>query len=131
MKNYRIFFVSILLLSQTFIKAQPANTCPVNNAGPDQTVCGGCVNLTQTFLPVNATTAYTVASTPYLPYSYTSGTTAIPTSTDDIWSPVINIGFCFQFYGNTYTQCIIGSNGAIGFNLANASAYNTWPDDLS
>src|SRR5204863_7121906 len=38
-----------------------------------------------------------------------------------------NLPFCFQFFGNTYTQCIIGANGCIGFNVANAGGYNTWP----
>jgi hypothetical protein len=46
---------------------------------------------------------------------------------DDMWSQVINLPFPFTFYGNVYNQCIIGSNGEIGFNIANANAYNTWP----
>ncbi|MCD6012994.1 MAG: hypothetical protein K0Q79_2856 [Flavipsychrobacter sp.] len=46
---------------------------------------------------------------------------------DDGWSGVIPIGFTFNFYGTPYTQCVIGSNGCLGFNLASAGAYNTWP----
>jgi gliding motility-associated-like protein len=55
----------------------------------------------------------------------------IPTSSgitaDDAWSGVIPIGFTFNFYGLPNTSCIVGSNGCLGFNLANAFAYNTWP----
>lgn len=45
---------------------------------------------------------------------------------DDSWSGVINIGFTVNFYGNNYTQCTIGSNGLISFNLANANGYCPW-----
>jgi gliding motility-associated-like protein len=59
----------------------------------------------------------------------TGGT--VPTSSgitaDDNWSAVFPIGFTFDFYGTPNTQCIIGSNGCLGFDLANALAYNTWP----
>lgn len=42
---------------------------------------------------------------------------------DDIWSGVVPIGFPFSFYGNNYSNCIIGSNGLISFNTANAGGY--------
>lgn len=76
----------------------------------------------------------TVADTPHcfnhvLHAEVTGG--LIPTSsgitTDDGWSGVIPIGFTYNFYGVPYTQCIIGSNGCLGFNIASAGAYNTWP----
>ncbi|GDX52120.1 hypothetical protein LBMAG27_11670 [Bacteroidota bacterium] len=51
---------------------------------------------------------------------------------DDNWYGYpIDIGFPFTFYGNTYNQCVVGSNGDISFNLALATTpnytYNTWP----
>lgn len=45
---------------------------------------------------------------------------------DDGWSGVIPIGFTFNFYGTPYTQCVIGSNGCLGFNTALAGGFNTW-----
>ncbi len=45
---------------------------------------------------------------------------------DDQWSGVVNVGFPFSFYGQNYTQCVIGSNGLISFNLANANGYCPW-----
>jgi len=53
--------------------------------------------------------------------------TASGITADDNWSGVIPIGFTFNFYGIPNTQCIVGSNGCLGFDLANAFAYNTWP----
>lgn len=48
------------------------------------------------------------------------------TLSDDQWSGVINMGFTFNFYGQNYSQCVIGSNGLISFNLANANGYCPW-----
>ncbi len=45
---------------------------------------------------------------------------------DDSWSGVVNIGFSVSFYGNNYSQCTIGSNGVISFNLSNAGGYCPW-----
>ncbi|MBI1836052.1 MAG: gliding motility-associated C-terminal domain-containing protein [Flavobacteriia bacterium] len=53
-------------------------------------------------------------------------TLTAPTSlnlTDDVWSSTVNIGFNFSFYGSNYSQCIVGSNGLVSFNIANASGY--------
>lgn len=45
---------------------------------------------------------------------------------DDVWSGAINMGFTFNFYGTNYTQCVIGSNGLVSFNMANANGYCPW-----
>ena len=119
--------VLALFFVQTFVHFS-FSQCVTVNAGGDQTICSGSANLTMTYTPVKATTSYTVATTTYawdatIP---TGGTTAIATSTDDVYSSVIPIGFCFQFYGVTYTQCVIGSNGLITFTTGDASAYCPW-----
>ena len=49
--------------------------------------------------------------------------TIIPTLSDDSWSGAANIGFNFTFYGNTYNQFVMGSNGVISFNMGNAGGY--------
>ncbi|PKR79992.1 PKD domain-containing protein [Brumimicrobium salinarum] len=52
-----------------------------------------------------------------------------PTSvnlSDDRWSNQIPIGFNFDFYGNTYNQVVIGSNGLISFDLSHASTHNAY-----
>ena len=45
---------------------------------------------------------------------------------DDSWSGAINMGFSFNFYGNTYNQCVIGSNCIISFDLSEANGYCSW-----
>jgi len=53
----------------------------------------------------------------------------IPTSVslgDDEYSGVIDLGFSFEFFGNTYTQCIASSNNYVSFDISNAGGYSTW-----
>ena len=47
-------------------------------------------------------------------------------SLDDSYSPVQNLGFSFNFFGNNYTSCVVSQNGYISFNVANASAFSPW-----
>jgi gliding motility-associated-like protein len=56
----------------------------------------------------NATTAYTVSQIPYVAQTNVGTLVALG---DDVQSGVFNIGFTFCFYGTTYTQFRIGSNG--------------------
>ncbi len=46
--------------------------------------------------------------------------------TDDIFGSVINMGFDFVFYGNTYNQVVLASNNYLSFNTANAGDYSDW-----
>lgn len=47
-------------------------------------------------------------------------------SQDDVYSGIIDIGFPFVFYGNTYTQCLLSTNGYITFDLSNAGMNSPW-----
>ena len=38
---------------------------------------------------------------------------------DDIFGGIVNIGFNFEFYGNTYNQVVIASNNYLSFNTGN------------
>lgn len=43
---------------------------------------------------------------------------------DDVYPALpLPIGFNFNYYGTVYTQCVIGPNGTINFNAADAGAY--------
>ena len=46
--------------------------------------------------------------------------------TDDSYTPVIPIGFQFDFFGNTYSDLLISSNNYVTFDLANAGGYSGW-----
>src|SRR5688572_12724247 len=93
--------------------------CPIT-ASVDANICApNCAPLTGTYTQVNAPTSYTVSSIPYAPDPFNAGTGVA--LFDDSWSALVNIGFSFCFYGNTYTQCCIGSNGLITFDAAQAN----------
>ena len=53
--------------------------------------------------------------------------TSASVSLDDIYSNVIDMGFSFNYFGAPHTQCIIGANGNICFDLTQAMGYNPWP----
>jgi hypothetical protein len=53
--------------------------------------------------------------------NYTTGT-VVPSS-DDVTHGPFPIGFSFTFFGNTYTQFYIGSNGWIGFSPGQTTGY--------
>lgn len=115
----------LLLLCSREGNAQ-ASACPSVNAGPDQTICPGqCVNLTATVQGTLGTTTYAVQNIPYSPYSYAAGTQVL-INIDDTWTSAINLPFCFQFFGNTYNQFVIGSNGLISFDLTYAGGFCQW-----
>ena len=90
--------------------------CPA--LGPDQILpCG--VNSTTLTADLsqcsagnnpNQTTSYAVANIPYIAQTNTGALVALG---DDSQSSTFNIGFTFCFYGQTYTQFRIGSNGWI------------------
>ncbi|NDC41772.1 MAG: hypothetical protein EBZ77_09515, partial [Chitinophagia bacterium] len=48
------------------------------------------------------------------------------TLNDDEYSSVVPIGFNFNFYGNTYSRCVISSNGYIAFDTTLASTSSPW-----
>ncbi|MFN3753487.1 fibronectin type III domain-containing protein [Flavobacterium sp.] len=80
-----------------------------------------CVDLEATYLQMYQTTNYTVSAITYAPpYQFSCLTNAVSVNVDDVWSPTITLPFNFCFYGNSYSSCIIGSNGMLSFNTANA-----------
>jgi gliding motility-associated-like protein len=59
------------------------------------------------------TTNYTVSNIPYTAQINTGNT--IPNMGDQTYSPILNIGFNFCFFGQSYSQFYICSNGWISF----------------
>ncbi|HYV92838.1 MAG TPA: PKD domain-containing protein [Chitinophagales bacterium] len=45
---------------------------------------------------------------------------------DDIYTSVIDLGFSFTYFGNSYTQCVLSTNDYICFDLINAGQYSPW-----
>lgn len=123
----RFFNLFAIMFFAGLIAANSAFSQTIN-AGPDITVpaCKPCTTLYATATaPSIGTNNYTVSQISYNPYSYLPGT-VIPLNIDDRWSAVYNIPFDFCFFGNTYTQFIVSTNGQISFNINQANAFNPW-----
>ena len=118
-----------MMILCTVVYAQnPAPGCPTADAGLDTTLIPSspCVLLTANYLDVGQTTSYTVSSTNYAPpYPFTGGN-GLFIGVDDEWSSVISLPFTFCFFGNTYTQIVVGANGVISFDIANAGGFCAW-----
>ena len=105
-----------------------AQNCP--SLGPDQYLaCGvGTTTLTADFSQCapgsnpNQTTNYNVTTIPFVNQTNT-GTSLI--MTDDSQQGPFNIGFTFCFYGQTYTQFYVGSNGWISFSPAQPTTFTS------
>ena len=125
MKNIFLFSLIVVVLGLTNTFGQSATACPYVTAADDSAGCGNCVNLNATFFGGAQTTSYTVNPVAYNPYTFTGGT-AVLINIDDTWSGAIALPFPFCFFGNTYTQFVIGSNGIVSFDLSFANQYCQW-----
>ncbi len=124
----RLLFFILFLLPVTVSWAQ-SSPCPVIvsntiTVGPSAIVCPGrCAQVSAhatTNLP--ASTNYRVDSFAYQPYSYNTGT-IYRAPFDDDYGGVVHLPFPFCFYGNTYSDITIGTNGQICFDTSLANGY--------
>jgi gliding motility-associated-like protein len=119
-------YLFLLLTFQGF-----AQYCPY--LGPDQLLpCGvGSTTLTADLSQCgpggpnpNQTTNYGVTNIPYVPQTNT-GTSLF--MSDDSQQGPFNIGFNFCFFGTTYTQFYVGSNGWISFTGGQPTTFTSQP----
>lgn len=68
-----------------------------------------------------ATTSYNLTNIPFAPVAVGGTNVSL---TDDVVSGVLPIGFSFCFFGNTYTQFYIGSNGWISFSAGQSASWS-------
>ena len=119
----KIFFLVSLLLSTLSLVAQ---TCPIVTTTTGSVSCTSpCTNITANATPIYATSTYLVSSTTYSPFSFTTGTN-VSTTSDDVFTTAIGLPFCFEFFGNTYNNVYIGSNGNISFNSTVSGGFDPW-----
>ncbi len=107
----------------------------LSGANPPAIDCisSGCVDLEATYLQLGQTTNYTVEAIPYAPpYQFNCLQNPVSVNIDDVWSPVVNLPFNFCYYGNSYSSCVIGSNGILSFNsgLASTSSGYSFSNNL-
>ena len=130
-KNYS-FFITILLVSFSFFKAQTASDFFISDAKNEKEVLvncnyplvnGNCVALSANYPSFKQTDNYAVSSISYTPYTVVNKT-VIRGDLDDSFSGIINLPFKFCFYGQVYNQLVIGSNGMISFDTYQANQAN-------
>jgi gliding motility-associated-like protein len=114
----------------TFICPPPPNECSIVYAGEDSSFCTD--NETETTLTATYhilgqdTTEYEITSVNNCEFPSFVGGTPTSIDADDTWSDAIDIGFDFCFFGGTYDQLLIGSNGVVSFELGNSNTGNGW-----
>ncbi len=120
MKRIAIYIGLTLSVFANSLKAQSVDATPeVSN------ICfGATATLLATYSGpvVTATTNYTISTIPYAPDPFTGTSVSL---TDDSQTGMLPIGFNFCYFGQTYTQFIIGSNNWIGFSAGQTSTWVT------
>ena len=129
MRKYHVgmFFLWLIISGTTGAYSQSCASS--NNGTVINLACGvNCGNVTLQAPDLKTTSTYIVTRIPYIPYAYTTpgGNEITSIYVDDIYSSVIDMGFNFCFYDTVFNKCVIGSNGLITFDPANASCGNSW-----
>ena len=130
-KNYALCILVFLFFSLA-LKAQLPyiKPCYGISAGSDSSFCSTtCKNISRVAVPQydnRATNTYQVLTMSLPAPMYNNTGTNVIVNQDDVWSGVVNMGFNFCFFGNTYNRFVIGANGLISFNTAYAGAYCSW-----
>lgn len=133
----RLKFLRLILLgcfvflTGTSLSAQGIFT-GINNTVIDLPCTQVCTNLNFQVPHLKSDDDYQVVSIPYTPYPYTTplGNELTGLYVDDLYSPAITLPFPICFYGAVYNQVVVGSNGLLTFDLANANcagAYTITP----
>jgi gliding motility-associated-like protein len=119
----------ITVLAFATVKSFSQN-CP--SLGPDQylpcgvaqaTLVANMTTCNPSSITAAQTTTYTVAQVPFAPQP-TVGATNV-TLSDDSQAGPFNIGFTFCFFGNSYNQFWIGSNGWVSFSAGQSNAFTS------
>lgn len=104
------------------------NGCPQIDAGADIVIpecsdpCVGVSVQADVFMS-GSTETYGVCQIPFAPPYPITGGTGFSIGVDDVYTPEINLPFDFCFFGQVYDRLVVGSNGVLSFDLANAGAY--------
>ena len=61
-----------------------------------------------------------------IPFQQFTGTLNSLSTADDTYSPVINLPFNFNYYGTTFNQIIVSTNGYVNFTTSSAGGFSPW-----
>ncbi len=128
LRNKIFVFAALFIFAENIFGQCITN--PSVSAGSNTTIClGQCANLNAAVLapPPNATTNYSFAQVGFTTFPFSGGNNAFANSLDDTWSDVIDIGFNFCYFGNSFNKVVVGSNGEITFDQSVANQPENWP----
>ncbi|MGO2356778.1 MAG: T9SS type B sorting domain-containing protein [Mesonia sp.] len=103
------------------VNVNPADNIEIEEDGNYTITCGETSTvLSAEYLVTGESTSYAVSAIPYAPpFPFTGATGNVQDiGTDDDWSEIINLGFDFCFFNNTYDDVLITDNGALTFDIA-------------
>jgi gliding motility-associated-like protein len=116
-----------ILFGSVHVEAQYSSVAQLSAGSDINLGCNvNCFTLQSSLTDIKATTTYTIDSSLAFAgnYGFNIGGATQIASVDEIFSGAVSLPFDFCFYGNTYNQLTIGTNGAINFGSANAYQLN-------
>ena len=120
------------LFQTDIIECQAQGSCDFLDAGIDMFLdCqNSCTDLVADYiaLPYLETSSYIIQG-PICDLPPVTGGTPMNIILDDVWSAVLDLPFEFNFYGNSYTEIVVGSNGQLSFDTSLTGSYNDWSMD--
>ncbi len=132
----KLLLLSVFFFALVFTTlAQDGTDCAFIDAGEDDEVgCAGgpCTELNASvnfdLLGGGDDTSSYIVGPVNCPLDVQPGS-PVSVNIDDRWSSVIDMTFDFSFFGNIYNQLLIGSNGVLTFDIADAEGYCSWSFD--
>ena len=136
----KVFFLFTLLLFSFQISGQQTSTAPkiVDSRGNDKAAIdcsyplnGNCLELQVKDVPVlSETTSYKVSSILYAPAAAFTAGTKLNANVDDNFINKLTLPFNFCYFGNSYKEVVVSSNGFITFGDAVIGS-NSYPNVAS
>ena len=119
---------ALLVFLSGNLKAQNCIPTNINGAIINLACNQTCTNPSFQIPHIKNTSDYVIINIPYNPYPYNTptGNEYLPLYADDQYSNLINLPFTFCFYDQLYGETVVGSNGIMTFDAANASCSNAW-----
>ncbi|MFZ4771153.1 MAG: SprB repeat-containing protein, partial [Ferruginibacter sp.] len=121
-----LFFISLTIFSYTTLFSQSCVPTNLNNTTINLSCSTPCTTLRFQVPHLKETNEYAVNSIPYNAFPYNLGTEITSIYEDDKYSDLIPMTFPFCFYGQTYNNIIVGSNGIATFETLCALASNAY-----
>ncbi len=125
----QLFIAGCFLFFSETIQAQSCIPTGIQGTTIDLLCNQVCSTLVFQVPHIKSSDSYTLVNIPYNPYPYNTATGIEDGNlyADDEYSYLISLPFNFCFYGSNYPTTVVGSNGIMTFDPANAGCANAWP----